>query len=136
MGIIEKVFENDAILLFCAKLSDQYFSSYSQNKIWRPVHFHLKSQYTSSFLLIARKLLKLQFPANHLLMGFWNALSDGEVKFDLNVILVAQNAEKMGFYLLKIEISKIRSRHLKRLEKLVGTGLSPLAAILKPLDDI
>ena len=70
-------------------------------------------------------------------MGFWNALSDdGEVKFDLSVILVAQNAEKMGFDLLKIEISKLRSRHLKRLVKLVGTGLSPLAAILKPLDDI
>ena len=52
-------------------------------------------------------------------MGFWNALSDGEVKFDLTMILVAQNAEKMGFDLLKIEISKIRSRHLKRLEKVV-----------------
>ena len=69
-------------------------------------------------------------------MGFWNALSDGEVKFDQNVILVAQNAEKMGFDLLKIEISKIQSRHLKRLEKVVGIGFSPLAVILKPLDDI
>ena len=88
-------------------------------------------------MLIARKLLKLQFPANHLLMGFWNALSDGEVKFDLNVILVAQIAEKMGFDLLKIEISKIRSRHLKRPEKVVEVGgFSPLAPILKPLDDI
>ena len=64
-------------------------------------------------------------------MGFWNALSDG----DLTMILVAQNAEKMGFD-LRIEISKIRSRHLKRLEKVVGIGISPLAAILKPLDDI
>ena len=52
-------------------------------------------------MLINRKLLKLQFPANHLLMGFWNALSDGEVKFDLNMILVAQNAKKWGFDLLK-----------------------------------
>ena len=69
-------------------------------------------------------------------MGFWNALSDGEVKFDLNVILVAQIAEKMGFDLLKIEISKIRSRHLKRLEKVVIVGFSPLAPILKPLDNI
>ena len=69
-------------------------------------------------------------------MGFWNALSDGEVKFDLNMILVAQNAEKMGFDLLKIEISKIRSRHLKRLEKVAGARYSPLAPILKPLDDI
>ena len=69
-------------------------------------------------------------------MGFWNALSDGEVKLDLTMILVAQNAEKMGFDLLKIEISKIRSRHWKRLEKLLGIGFSPLAAILKPLDDI
>ena len=34
-------------------------------------------------------------------MGFWNALSDGEVKFDLNTILVAQNAKKWGFDLLK-----------------------------------
>ena len=69
-------------------------------------------------------------------MGFWNALSDGEVKFDLTMILVAQNAEKMGFDLLKIEISKIRSRNLKRLEKVVGLRFSPLAPILKPLDDI
>ena len=69
-------------------------------------------------------------------MGFWNALSDGEVKFDLTMILVAQNAEKMGFDLLKIAISKIRSRHLKRLEKVVRRGFSPLAPILKPLDDI
>ena len=69
-------------------------------------------------------------------MGFWNALSDGEVKFDLTMILVAQNAEKMEFDLLKIEISKIRSRHLKRLEKVIGKGFSPLAPILKPLDDI
>ena len=30
-------------------------------------------------------------------MGFWNALSDGEVKFDLIMSLVAKNAEKMGF---------------------------------------
>ena len=87
-------------------------------------------------MLLAQKLLKLQFSANHLEMGFWNALSDGEVKFDLTMILVAQNAEKMGFDLLKIEISKIRSRHLKRLEKVVRQGISPLAPILKPIDDI
>ena len=84
-------------------------------------------------MLIAQKLIKLQFSANHLKMGFWNALSDGEVKFDLTMILVAQNAEKMGFDLLKIEISKIRSRHLKRLEKVEGIGFSPLAPML---DDI
>ena len=30
---------------------------------------------------------------------------------------IHENAEKMGFDLLKIEISKIRLRHLKRLEK-------------------
>ena len=59
-----------------------------------------------------------------------------EKLLQLTMILVAQNAEKMGFDLLKIEISKIRSRHLKRLEKAVGIGFSPLAPILKPLDDI
>ena len=80
MGIVGKVFENDAILLFCAKLSDKYFSSYSQNKIWPPVHFHLKSQYTSSFLLITRKLFKIQRSAKHFEMVFYKALSDDKVK--------------------------------------------------------
>ena len=60
-------------------------------------------------------------------MGFWNALSDGEVKLDLNTTLVAQNAENLGFDLLRIEVSKIRLRHRKRLEKVVVQGFSSLA---------
>ena len=44
-----------------------------------PVHFHIKSQYTSGFSLITRKLLKIQLSAKHWSMGFLNSLSDGEV---------------------------------------------------------
>ena len=82
-------------------------------------------------MLINRKLLKLQFPANHLLMGFWNALSDGEVKFDLNTILVAQNAKKWGFDLLRVELSKIKLHLLKRLEKSGQGRFQPASCNIK-----
>ena len=62
-------------------------------------------------------------------MVSWNALSDDEVKFDLNMIIVAQNAKKRGFDLLRVEISKIRMHHRKRLDKVVGVGFIPLVII-------
>ena len=58
---------------------------------------------------------------------FCNALSDGEVEFDINMILVAQNAVDWNY--LRVEIPEIRSRHRKRYEKVVGIGISPLVHI-------
>ena len=64
-------------------------------------------------------------------MGFWNALSDGEVKFDLNTIRVAKNTKKTGFDLLRVELSKIQLHHWKRLEKWGREGFQPYSCNIK-----
>ena len=70
-------------------------------------------------------------------MGFYEALSDGEVKFDLNLILVAQ-IQNLGTG--RGDLTYLELRYLKS-DRTIGCGSkswpivdsSPLAAILKPL---
>ena len=58
MGIVGKVVENDAILLLCAKLSDQQFPSYSQNKKLASCTFSFKKSIHIHFFVYNSKTIK------------------------------------------------------------------------------
>ena len=71
-------------------------------------------------------------------MGFYVALSDGEVKFDLNLILEAQIEDLSTG---RGDLSYLELRYLKS-DCTIGSGMArsqykksrPLAAIFKPLE--